>query len=654
MKTLSECSLVVCFVFVLFFAGFISGQDKDKDWRPITPEELASKKPVVEADADAEAIFWEIRIGEGDDLTMKHYVRVKIYNERGREKYSKFDVEFVKGIQIKDLAARITRPDGSSTEIQENDIFEREIIKISGLKVRAKSFAVPNIEPGVIIEYRYKEVISDAGARGMSLPFQREIPVQKLVYYYKPYNKSQPDSVSYNFNDTKWVKDKDGYWMASRTDVPAFRSEPHMQPADNVRAWMLLIPPFTFNYTGSPQAYWRSVGARYAAAFVFMFGDNPEIQKAAAEVTAGATSNEEKLKKLYNFCQTQIANTTFDTSITNEQRAKLPKIKDLADVLRRRSAPWYYIDYLFGAMAKASGFDTRIAYTADRSKMLVTPDDTNERLLHVAAIAINVNNAWTYFKPGYPFLPYGTIPWTEQEWAFLVGETRYDWSKNPLTDHSASVTKRTGKFTLLEDGTLEGTVELQLNGQPALLYRWDNYDEQPQTREENLIQEVKRRISTAEVSKVSIENLSDNTKPLIKKYTIRVPNYSQKTGKRLFVQPGFFEYGENPVFSSSTRKYDIFFQYPWSEQDHVEITYPKNFEPDNADAPGNVSDPSKICLLDIKIGVSRTGGFLNYDRHFHFGGNGYVLFGVSNYQSLKGLFDAFHTADSHTITLKQK
>ena len=50
--------LCICFSLVLV----TSTSAQDKDWRPVTPEELASKAPVVEPDADAEAIFWEVKI----------------------------------------------------------------------------------------------------------------------------------------------------------------------------------------------------------------------------------------------------------------------------------------------------------------------------------------------------------------------------------------------------------------------------------------------------------------------------------------------------------------------------------------------------------------------------------------------------------------
>ena len=34
-------------------------------WRPVDPADIALKAPIVEPDADAEAIFWDIRVDDG-------------------------------------------------------------------------------------------------------------------------------------------------------------------------------------------------------------------------------------------------------------------------------------------------------------------------------------------------------------------------------------------------------------------------------------------------------------------------------------------------------------------------------------------------------------------------------------------------------------
>jgi hypothetical protein len=239
-------------------------------------------------------------------------------------------------------------------------------------------------------------------------------------------------------------------------------------------------------------------------------------------------------------------------------------------------------------------------------------------------------------------------------WALVVGEKQHGWVKTPMTGTDKSVAKRTGKFKLAEDGTLEGDVRIEYTGQSALTARLDIYEDSPAKREENFKEEIKQRISTAEVSNITIENITDISKPLVYQYKIRVPNYAQKTGKRIFFQPGFFEYGETPLFAGATRKYDIYFQYPWSENDEIEIALPAGFALDSAERPAEIADSSKIGRLKIDIGVDKDQTLMKYNRQFHFGGGGNILFAANVYQPLKNLFDEFQKNDSHTITLKQK
>jgi hypothetical protein len=658
------CALFVCLIFVGFARA---GGD---EWREVTPAELQMKTPKVEADADAEAIFWEVRIDDSseDSLTQRHYIRVKIFSDRGREKFSKVDIPFTRGMKIKDLMARVIKPDGTIVEITGDDIFEREIVKANGIKIKAKSFAVPNIEPGVIIEYKYKQTVQDAGAKGMRLQFQRDIPVETISYYYKPYNNNTPRYQNYNFTDVKFVKDKGGYYLAQRMDVPSLKEEPNMPPENNVRAWMLLTGSslsitgtsgfsinFSFKDPSSPSLYWGGVSADWGPIAKLMSKPSDDVKAAAEQIVAGAVTPEDRLRKIYDYCQTQISNTTFDPKITDEQRAKLPQTKSVNDVLKRKSASAMFVDLLFGTMAKALGFETRVALMSDRSEMVFEPNMTNEAFIHPGGIGVKINNDWKVYNPGSKFAPFGVLPWYEEGgWTMLVAESEYLWIQTPLTDYAASKIRRKAVLNLLDDGSLEGTVSMEYSGQPALTYRLDNYDEDAAKLQKDFADELKTKMSTAEISNVSIENVLDDNKPLVKKYTINMPGYAQKTGKRLFFQPGFFEYGSNARFSGGDRKYDIFFQYPWSETDSVEITYPKSFDLESPESPGVFGDPQKISLLDIKIGVDPKTDFVQYKREFHFGGNGAVYFTTRAYPSLKNLFDAFNKMDAYSLTLKQK
>jgi hypothetical protein len=131
-----------------------------------------------------------------------------------------------------------------------------------------------------------------------------------------------------------------------------------------------------------------------------------------------------------------------------------------------------------------------------------------------------------------------------------------------------------------------------------------------------------------------------------------VPGYAHRTGKRLFLQPAFFQRGLNPLFSASTRQYPVYFHYPWLEVDEVMIELPPGFSLDNADSPSPFS-AGPVGEYKASVGISTDKKLLVYKRNFFFGGGGNILFPVNTYPQLKNFFDMLNKQDNHTITLKQ-
>lgn len=638
-----------CLLFVCSQATFAG----DNDWREISPAELAMKTPKVESDADAEVIFWEVRVDDSDvDKVMNHYIRVKIFTERGREKYSKVDIQNFKGVKIKNIRARIIKPDGSIVELTKNDVFEREIVKTDKIKVKAKSFAVPSLEPGTILEYRYQEVYPNSSASGMRMIFQHDVPIENITYYFKP--GANTKYLTFNMNDNKFVKDKNGFYRASMENVPALKSEEQMPPEDEVRSWLLVY--YWRDLKDTTNDVWSKLGGLIVEIYDIKDTLKPgkDLKAAAEQITDGANTPDEKLAKLYEFCKTKVKNITYDTSLTDEQKDDLKPSKSASDTYKKMQGTSSDINELFASLSSALGYETRLAFGGDRSEKFFNPREASIDFIHFSSIAVKVNGQWKYYDPGSLFAPYGMLPWKEEDTAvLLIANKDYITTKTPLSGFDKSLAKRSGKFTLLEDGTLEGTVKIEYTGQLSYAKKLDNYDDSPTQREETLKEEIKKQMSTAEVSNISVENVTDPEKPFTYQYKIRVPNYAQKTGKRLFLQPGFFEYGKTPLFAAADRKYDIYFHFPWSENDDIEITLPKGFTLDNADMPGELSDPQKIGFLNISIGIDNASNLLKYNRKFYFGGGGNILFPTRAYQPVKGLFDAFNKADTHTITLKQ-
>lgn len=654
----------VCFSLVLWLLAaappvFAFG---DQDWKPIDPAHLALKTPVVEKDADAEAIFWEVRVDDGDesDLIFTNYLRIKIFTERGRESQSKIDiVPFRLNARIKDVAGRTIKADGQIVELKKEDVFEKTIARAGDLKLRAKTFAMPAVEPGAIIEYRWREVYPGSSANRTRLYFQRDIPVQTVTYYLKPAtNLVGVESLRYqpfHMDMPKFNKEKNGFYSTTVTNVPAYHAEPRMPPEDEVRKWMLLYYARERNLV--PQKFWKDYGKLLYEVFKSDIKVNDDVRKKAAEIvgdTAAATTPEQKLERLYEFCRTRIKNLDDDAlNLPVEVRVKL-KDESPADTLKKMEGRSNDIGGLFAALAIAAGFEARPALMADRGDIFFDPAFADPYFMNMIVIAVKVGDAWRFFDPSEMYMPFGMLPWqAESQQALITDPKEPAFVSTPLSSPDKSLEKRTAKLTLESDGTLEGDVRIEYTGHLGKDKKEYNDDDTPAQREETLRNLIKAKMSTAEVSDVKVENVTDPNQPFVYAYRVRVPGYAQRTGKRLFLQPAFFQRGANPLFPTSQRHNNVYFHYPWSEQDNVEITLPAGYSLDNADAPHGL-DAGTTSKYDVKIAVTKDGRTLIYNRKFFFGNqSGGLLFPVASYNQLKMLFDELHKRDNHTITLKQ-
>ena len=311
---------------------------------------------------------------------------------------------------------------------------------------------------------------------------------------------------------------------------------------------------------------------------------------------------------------------------------------------------------LFAALAKAAGFDARLALSGNRDDLFFDRSLANVSFLGSSFIAVRVGEEWQYFSPAEMYTSFGMLGWPEENQETLITDAKDPiWTKTSTSPPEKSMAKRHAKLRLLEDGTLEGDVNIEYTGHLAFERKEYNDDDSPAQREETLRDGVKERMSTAEISNIKIENVTDPIKPFIYSYHIRVPGYAQRTGKRIFLQPGFFEHGRGPLFSGSERRHSIYFHYPWLEEDEVSIDLPAGYALDNADAPAPVTPEMTegIGAQKIRISVTRDGRTLILSRSFFFGGNNSILFPATSYGPLKKLFEIFNQSDNHTITLKQ-
>src|SRR5262245_58567930 len=551
--------LLVHMIFLL-----ASAQAQVQGWKPIDPAHVALKAPVVEKDADAEALFWEVYINTASDsgTDFVHYVRVKIFTERGKETQSKIDIPYLSEVSVRDIAGRTIKPDGTIIELKKDAIFDRELVKAGRLKVKAKSFALLGIEPGAIIEYRWREVYGYI-TNYVKMEFQRDIPTQLVRYYLKP----NPDvidpmkTMTFQTKPLQFVKDKDDYYRVELTNVPAFREEPHIPPEDQVKAWMLVY--YSPGEKKQPMEFWKQEGKRIYEDRKGAMKSNDDIRRAAAEAVGDASTPEQKLERIFNFCRAKIKNVTDDASgLTSQQIEKLKENKSPADTLKRGYGDGRDINYLFAALATAAGFDARYVRIGDRSRKFFDANFTDTYFMRGYNIAVKLGDQWRFFDPGSGYVPFGMLRWQEEGIMALVTDQKEpQLVQTPLSPPEKSVKKRTAKLRLNEDGSLEGEARIEYTGHFAVEMKEDNDEETAEQREKKLKNSVNERLGGAEISDIKIEGANDPIKPFVYSYKIRVPGYAERTGKRLFLQPAFFQKGVGTLFPTSGRQHDVYFHF---------------------------------------------------------------------------------------------
>jgi uncharacterized protein DUF3857/transglutaminase superfamily protein len=643
--------LVVALAFISIGSKWVLA---DKvEWRPVGSEEVALKVPIVDKEADAEAIFWDVQVDDnGSKAVLSHYLRVKVFNERGRDSQSKIDLPYWGKDRIENVAGRTIKADGSIQELSSSAIFERIVVRARGVKIRVKSFALPGVEPGAIIEYRWQEQ-SHHPWGVLSLELQRDLPIQRIQYHLKISNFTWPIQLTaqvFNAPHIVWEQEKKGIFRANFQNVPAFHEEPLMPPEAQVRRWALV---FATNDLLWRSTMWAEFNRTTYETYKSKIKPNTDVRKVAAEVLAGVSTSDEKLQRLFEFCRSNIGNIEYKaTDVTSERREQLKPNKSPSETLERKMGTSMDIDLLFAALATAAGFEARVARLGDRSQIFFNHEGHLPFFLRSFNIAVKMGTDWRFFDPANPHVSYGMLRWQEEGTEAMISDPLQPiFILTPLSPPQKSVRKHKATLHLSTDGTLDGTVRVEYTGHCSAESK-EVYEQESQLqREQALRDQVKQHLPSAEISEIQLDGIDDPAKPFSYSYHIHIPEYATRTGRRLILQPAFFQHGRNPRFPVSERKHSIYFDYPWSEEDQVSFGLPPGFAVETVQLPGDINVGTN-SHHHLEMTVANDARTVQCRRSFMFGGESAILIPVDRYSLLKQFFDLVHERDAFAVALK--
>jgi len=219
------------------FAGAFS---KNQEFRTATAEELAMTSVPGHEGAEAAILDW-VRIDDDTISMTSEYYRIKIFTEEGK-KHAEVEERFSPGYplygRITEISARTTRPDGTVVPF-DGKVFEKIVYKGRFGQVKAKTFAIPDVQPGSIIEYRFVRRWTEGYLFDAVWSVQRDIPILHSKLTLKPYDSAGQYGSFFTFlglppgKAPKRVRDQ---YELELENMPALHTESFMPPEEQMRA----------------------------------------------------------------------------------------------------------------------------------------------------------------------------------------------------------------------------------------------------------------------------------------------------------------------------------------------------------------------------------------------------------------------------------
>ncbi len=628
-------------------------------WEAIPAEDLAATECKAYPGSSAEILFDRLVLDTaGKSQNQRYYQRIKIYSAKGATEAGVLGIEYPDKHEVWGLAARVTKPAGGVIEYTKKDFTESIAVKKGSVKTNRLTIAIPDLGTGDVLEYSWTQSVDSAAGNYQWWYCQRTLPVREFVFSVES---SQQDYSLLWFNMANAKIAKSGSYEGKLVikDLPPFEDEPHLPPERDVRGWFLVLykNPYMRWYDKKDE-FWKLLSSYYEEEFRLEIRPNGDIKAKSAELTKGLSSDEEKLKALYDFSQTSITNFDYfknaDLLVAKKKLDDKDRSQSPARTMALKTGYTDHVNQLFASLAKAAGYDVRLAWSASRYSTFNIRNPNGWLFIQDHIVVVRLGDAWRYYSPGDYYVPAGMLHQSNEEAPCLILDAKkVIFETNPTATADKSLVQRKGRFTLDSEGNLEGEVELTMSGHAGSSRKQDWADKQQEEIDTDFRAAITKQMSAAEVSDLKWENLSGNTLPLIARYKIKVPAYADLAGSKVIVAPNVFEHGATAMFTSEKRKFAIYFPYAWSEHDDIEIALPEGYTLDAGSSPANVGKTTGAVGVSYQVGFKGKSRKIVYQRDFALGANGMVAFQAQSYPALKQAFDAITRSDEHTLVLKQ-
>jgi hypothetical protein len=631
------------------------------DWPAITPEEQAMTSIPEQPGASA-----VILNREEVDNDLQHfqstYIRIKILSEAGRE-YGNVQIPYNRhGGSISEISGRTVHADGSIFPF-EGKAMDKVMVRQHGLRYQVKSFTLPDVQVGSIIEYRYNLRYSDMIFRAPDWVMQRELFQKHAFFKNTPYD-FKSSRLSLILGDgqtaagTNWTsympKDHqpqvrtspNSSWVdLEMNNIPAFVDEPFQPPTDTLK-WRV---NFYYSSHGKMQDFWKDAGKNWNKRVEGFMGRKNGVAEAVGKLVSASDSPEQKVRKIYGYVS-DLENQSYIPYRAHQEEQTLGLKPDhgAEDVLRQRTGDHDDLARLFVAMVRAAGIPAWLMWVPNRSENFFDEQYLNTDQLDAEIAIVKLDGKDVFLDPGSKYCPYGILNW---RYSGLKGlrqsaDRGTEFGQTAGSIYKQAITVRVARVSLSDHGTVDGTVDVGFYGIEAMNWRREGGRTDEEGRKKLLEDELKSWLpGNSEVTLIKTPLWENREQPLIAGFKISSPA-AVSAGKRWLITPHIFEINAKAVFPATERTNPVYFDYPTQEVDEVHLTLPPNSEVESLPPNDSVKFEYGIYQTQQKKETADT-IFSRRDLI-----NGGVIFPASEYKAVKDFFDKVRAGDDQQIVLK--
>ncbi len=636
---------------VLFLAPLAAtAQDPPIRWGRLSDEEKAIDAWPGDSDASAIVLgdvgYAEMILdGSGPLYRLRRHRRVKVLDEDAYE-MGEVAMRYHDDDHVRRVRGQTFVPDGNGdyrrVELSGRDVHDDRV----GDDLREVRFSMPALAPGAIFEYEYTYETEDF----VVLPpwyFQSEEPTVVSEYrldkapffdyvtfrqgdHIEEQEPRQLNRPQYRMDQFRWIA----------RDVPALRDEPYTTTeADYVEriGFQLNRINRLDGFRDDILKTWEQVAQEFRDHP--MFGRRVEGNRRVRQLAQSVSGTVgEKARALYDIVR---------RGYVWNGKGGIFAERDLGQVLETRSGSEGELTFLLLALYEEAGVPATPVVLSGRSNgRAIMEYPIVEQFDTILALVQVPGEPPELVSPLSPNRPYGQIPVDALNTnAWMVDYDQPRWISYDAPGGAATTTFVQG--TLSEDGALEGTLQLRLNGYHAFdaRERLDKAESDSPAAAGDAVEETADAEDDVEIEVVEVSGTDDPAEPLGIEATFVAPP-AEVVGDEMYLTPFIAMQMEENPFERETRTFPVDFAYPFTRTYVAAITLPEGWEAVDLPEPVQMTIPSRAVtyqrLMSSENGQLQVRAVLSV---------GLARVEPAEYPSLRDLYDEIVAAETEAVVI---